>query len=146
LEGDIEVDAPTALIIGGGLVGLETAEFLAAKGTQVTLVEMEADVGKTLDPLPRIMLLKRLGEYQVEIRVSTEVMGLTQAGVQVRKNGEESLVPAEMIVLAVGAQPDRELATGLAGSGLRYFVVGDAVEPRGIGEAIWEAHQAALDV
>jgi 2,4-dienoyl-CoA reductase-like NADH-dependent reductase (Old Yellow Enzyme family)/thioredoxin reductase len=146
LEGGIEVDTPSALIIGGGLVGLETAEFLAAKGKQVTLVEMEAEVGETLDPLPKAMLLKRLGEHQVEIQVGTKVMGLTPAGVQVQKNGEGSLVPAEMIVLAVGAQPDRELANGLAGSSLRYFVVGDAAEPRGIGEAIWEAHQAALDV
>jgi 2,4-dienoyl-CoA reductase-like NADH-dependent reductase (Old Yellow Enzyme family)/thioredoxin reductase len=146
LEGDIEVDAPTALIIGGGLVGLETAEFLAAKGIEVTIVEMEAELGRNLDPLPRAMLLKRLGEHRVEIQASTKVIRLTPAGVQVRKNGEESLLPAEMVVLALGAKSDRELAKGLAASGLRYFVVGDAVEPRGIGEAIWEAHQAALDV
>lgn len=68
------------------------------------------------------------------------------AGVPVRMNGKEPHLPAGMIVLAVGARPDRELAIGLAGRGLRHFVVGDAAEPRGIGEAIWEAHQAALDV
>jgi 2,4-dienoyl-CoA reductase-like NADH-dependent reductase (Old Yellow Enzyme family)/thioredoxin reductase len=143
LEGEIEVDTPTVLVIGGGLVGLETADFLGEKGKTVTLIEMLANVGETLDPLPRAMLLNRLREYEVEIHVHTKVRALTPTGALVQKNGEETLIPLETVVLAVGARPDRELADGLAGSGLDLHIVGDAVEPRGIGEAIWEGYQAA---
>ena len=143
LEGEIEVDTSTVLVIGGGLVGLETADFLGAEGKRVTLVEMLADVGDNLDPLPRAMLLKRLREYQVEIHTNTEVTALTSTGARVRETGNEILLPSEMVVLAVGVRPDRGLASALKGSGLELHIVGDAVEPRGVGEAIWEAYQVA---
>ena len=143
LEGEIEVDTPTVLVIGGGLVGLETADFLGAEGKRVTLVEMLSDVGENLDPLPRTMLLNRLRGYQVDIHTSTEVTSLTPTGARVQEDGKEILLPSEMVVVAVGARPDRELAGTLKESGLEIHVVGDAVEPRGIGEAIWEAYQVA---
>jgi hypothetical protein len=54
------------------------------------------------------------------------------------KNGKEVRLPAETVILAVGVRPDRELAEALAESGLEFYVVGDAAEPRGAGEAIWE--------
>ena len=128
------------------LTDIETADFLGAEGKKVTLVEMRAGVGETLDPLPRTMLLKRLAKHQVELHTDTEVSALTPAGARVQKNGEELLFPLETVVLAVGARPDRELAEALSESGLELHVVGDAVEPRGIGEAIWEAHQVAVSL
>ncbi|MGD2121607.1 MAG: FAD-dependent oxidoreductase, partial [Gemmatimonadota bacterium] len=146
LDGEIHVETPSAFVIGGGLVGLETADFLGALGKRVTLVEMQAGVGETLDPLPRTMLLKRLHGYQVEIHVNCEVLALTAAEARVRANGEETLLPLETVVLAVGAQPDTKLMDELAGSGLDIHLVGDAVEPRGAGEAIWEAFEAATAI
>jgi 2,4-dienoyl-CoA reductase-like NADH-dependent reductase (Old Yellow Enzyme family)/thioredoxin reductase len=146
LEGEVDVETPTVLVLGGGLVGLETAEFLGAGGKKVTLVEMRPGVGETLDPLPRTMLLKRLREYEVEIHVNTKVTTLTPNGARVQKNGEETLIPLETVVLAVGARPERGLADRLAESGLELHVVGDAVEPRGIGEAIWEGFRVAAEL
>ncbi len=72
LEGDLEVETSSVLMVGGGLVGLEAAEFLAARGRKVTLVEMQEEVGAGLDMLPRAMLLKRLQEGQVEIHTTHE--------------------------------------------------------------------------
>jgi 2,4-dienoyl-CoA reductase-like NADH-dependent reductase (Old Yellow Enzyme family)/thioredoxin reductase len=143
LEGTVPVETASALVIGGGLIGLETADFLAAQGKRVTLVEMLPEVGADMDKLARTMLLKRLGGYPVEMHTDTRVTGLTAEAAIAEQDGQEIRFPVETVVLAVGVQPNRELADGLQGSGLDYHVVGDAVEPRRVLEAIWEAFETA---
>jgi 2,4-dienoyl-CoA reductase-like NADH-dependent reductase (Old Yellow Enzyme family)/thioredoxin reductase len=144
LEGRVDVDTPRALLIGGGLVGLEGADFLAARGTKVTLVEMQDDVGGGLDMLPRAMLLKRLAEGQVDIHVRTRVIRLDPDAAVAERDGEEIRISIETIVLAVGVRPNRALLDDLEGSGLDVHVVGDALDPRGAGQAIREGLEVAL--
>lgn len=76
LEGSLLGEGSDTLVIGGGLVGLEEADFLSAKGKKVVLVEIAEEVGARLDPLPRAMLLKGLKEQGVEIHTNTEVTQL----------------------------------------------------------------------
>ncbi|MCG6956578.1 MAG: FAD-dependent oxidoreductase [Gemmatimonadetes bacterium] len=144
LEGRVDVDTPHALLIGGGLVGLEAADFLAARGTKVTLVEMQEEVGTGLDMLPRAMLLKRLTEGLVDIHVRTRVTRLDPDVALAERDGDEIRIPIETVVLAVGVRPNRALLDGLEGSGLEVHVVGDALEPRGAAEAILEGLEVAL--
>ena len=143
LAGEVEVETPGVLLIGGGLVGLETAEFLAARGRKVTLVEMQEEVGAGLDILPRTMLLRRLGEQHVGIHTSTRVTRLTSEVAIAQRRGEEIRFPLETVLLAVGVSPNLELAEGLEGSGLELHLIGDALEPRGAGEAIREGFEVA---
>jgi 2,4-dienoyl-CoA reductase-like NADH-dependent reductase (Old Yellow Enzyme family)/thioredoxin reductase len=143
LEGTVSVETASAFVIGGGLIGLEVADFLAAQGKRVTLVEMLPEVGADMDMLARAMLLKRLGRYPVELHTGTRVTGLTAAAAIAEKDGQELRFPIETVVLAVGVRSNRDLADGLEGSGLEYHVVGDAVEPRRVLEAIWEAFETA---
>jgi 2,4-dienoyl-CoA reductase-like NADH-dependent reductase (Old Yellow Enzyme family)/thioredoxin reductase len=142
LEEEVDVETPSVLVIGGGLVGLETAAFLGAQGRRVRLVERLDQVGGGLDALPRAMLLKRLREDGVEIHTHTEVLSLTSEWAKARKEGKEIQLPFETLVLAVGVRPDRDLAQALEGSGLEAHLIGDAVEPRGVGEAIREGFEA----
>jgi len=144
LDGELELEGSAILVIGGGLVGLETADFLADRGKKVTIAEMLSDVGAELDPLPRTMLLKRLEKNGVEILAETEVEVLGPRSASARKRGEAIEIPFDHVVLAVGGQPNRELAVALAGSNLELHVVGDAAEPQGAGEAIWDAYQVAM--
>jgi len=125
---------------------LETADYLGAKGVKVTLVEMQDHVGEALDPLPRTMLLKRLAGQGAEIHVGTEIEGFAPGEAMARKSGKVLALPAETVVMAVGVRPDRSLAEALADEELDLRIVGDAVSPRGIGDAIWEAHQVAARV
>jgi len=143
LDGEVEVTESTVLLVGGGLVGLEAADFLSARGNKVVLVEMEEEVGTKLDPLPRTMLLKRLKEQGVEIHTNTTVTHFSDGEVIAIKGEEEVSIAAEIAVLAVGFQPNRELAEGLSGTGVEFHVIGDAMEPRGAGEAIWEGFEVA---
>lgn len=138
LDGVAQIKTPSALVIGGGLVGLETADFLAAKGVQVTLVEMLHEVGGDMDPLARAMLSARLREHHVSIHTGTKILRLTKTTALAEKEGQEITFPIETIVIAVGVRSNRTLANALAGSDLEIYVIGDAVEPRKALEAIQE--------
>jgi NADPH-dependent 2,4-dienoyl-CoA reductase/sulfur reductase-like enzyme len=146
LEGDAQIKTETAFIIGGGLVGLETADFLASQGCKVELVEMLADVGGDMDPLAKAVLLKRLKQRGVAIHTSAKVMRLTSSAAIVQSGEQESSFPIETVVIAVGVRPNRELPDALADSDLEVHVIGDAVEPRKLINAIWEGFEAGNTV
>jgi NADPH-dependent 2,4-dienoyl-CoA reductase/sulfur reductase-like enzyme len=141
LDGLVEVATPSVLLVGGGLVGLEAADYLSARGIRVVLVEMLEEVGTDLDPLPRTMLLKRLEKQGVKIHTGTRILRVGPGEAVVEKEGEEARLPCETLILAVGVEPNRQLAEDLADSGMKLHVVGDARDPRGAGEAIWEGFQ-----
>jgi 2,4-dienoyl-CoA reductase-like NADH-dependent reductase (Old Yellow Enzyme family)/thioredoxin reductase len=138
LNGSQDVETPAALVIGGGLVGLETADFLAAQGKQVTLVEMLNEVGVDMDPLARTMILKRLVQRGVVILTGTTVIRLTGTAVIAQQDGQEIGLPFGTVVMAVGMRPDRSLADALADGDWEVHVIGDAAEPRRALQAIRE--------
>jgi 2,4-dienoyl-CoA reductase-like NADH-dependent reductase (Old Yellow Enzyme family)/thioredoxin reductase len=146
LDREVPVKGDTVLVVGGGLVGLEVADFLSGQGKHVVLVEALEAVGEKLDPLPRAMLLKRLQEQGVEIHTHTVITGRSEGEVALSAGGEEIRVAVDLVVLAVGVKPNRELADSLTGSGLEIYTIGDAREPRGAGEAILEGLEVGAKV
>jgi 2,4-dienoyl-CoA reductase-like NADH-dependent reductase (Old Yellow Enzyme family)/thioredoxin reductase len=141
MGGEVEVNTPTALVIGGGLVGLESADFLAAQGVQVTVVEMLDEVGGDMDPLAKAVLTARLRERQVKVQTSTKILRLTKTAAIAQKDEQEISLPLETVVVAVGVQANRTLPNALAKSNLEIHVIGDAVKPRKALEAIWEGFE-----
>lgn len=146
LEGYAQVDTSRVLLVGGGLAGLEAAEFLAGQGRRVTLLEMRDEVGSGLDALPRTMLLKRLEKAGVEIHTRTRLTRLFRDVAVAEEDHREIRLPIQTVVLAVGVRSRRELLDELEGDGVQVHVIGDALEPRGAGEAILEGLEAALAV
>jgi 2,4-dienoyl-CoA reductase-like NADH-dependent reductase (Old Yellow Enzyme family)/thioredoxin reductase len=146
LEGEVQVVTSNILVIGGGLVGLETADFLAAEDRRVTVVEMKPEVGAEMDVLARTMLLNRLRAKRVAIHTDTRVTLLTEGAAIAEQNGHEVRLPFETLVLAVGVRSNRELADALPASGPEFHVVGDARKPRGALEAVWEGFEVAATV
>ena len=141
LEGVAQVETQSAFVIGGGLVGLEVADYLAAQGKRVTLIEMLEEVGSDMDVLAKNMLLKRLKNRDVRIHLNTEVTRLT-AELAITQQGEREIhYPIETVVMAVGVRPNQELQKALQGSDMVIHVIGDAVKPRKALEAIWEGFE-----
>ena len=126
------------------LLAIEVADFLVSRGRQVTVVEMRDGVGTELDVLPRTMLLERLKRGGVKIHTNTTLARLTPHVAVARTAEGEIRLPIETVVLAVGIRPNRELLDDLERRGVEVHVVGDAREPRGIGEAVWEGFETAL--
>jgi 2,4-dienoyl-CoA reductase-like NADH-dependent reductase (Old Yellow Enzyme family)/thioredoxin reductase len=145
-EGVKQVETPTAFVIGGGLVGLESADYLAARGVQVTLVEMLPEVGTDMDALAKAMLLGRLKKQRVAIHTRTKVTRLTKNEALAQQDDNTIRFPIETVIMAVGIRPNRDLAGALEHSGLEIHVVGDAFQPRKALEAIWEGFEVGLKV
>jgi 2,4-dienoyl-CoA reductase-like NADH-dependent reductase (Old Yellow Enzyme family)/thioredoxin reductase len=146
LEGPGQVEASTAFVIGGGLVGLEVADLLASQGKQITVVEMLPEVGADMDSLAKAMLLGRLKNQGVAIHTHTRVTGLTKNEVFAQQDDNVICFPIETVIMAVGVRPNRELAGVLEFSGLEIHLIGDAFQPRKALEAIWEGFEVGLKI
>lgn len=130
------------VIIGGGMLGLETAEYMAAQGNTVTVLKRYKTIGRSIEPLYRDYLLRELGEHGVEIVTGVEVKAIRADGVLVRDEvGGEYVIRADRVVLARGARPSNELAQAI--QNLHPIVIGDASEPRKIIDAIAEGYLTA---
>ncbi len=146
LEGKTEVGMKV-LVVGGGMVGCEMADFLGEHLHKVTLVEMLPEIGQDIPPQVKYFLMRRLKEYDVRIETDTKVIRFLDDGVLAQKNGEElRLEGFDTIVLALGAVSVNTLKDGLNGKVPELYVVGDALAPRQAIEAIEEGARAALKI
>jgi 2,4-dienoyl-CoA reductase-like NADH-dependent reductase (Old Yellow Enzyme family)/thioredoxin reductase len=146
LEGTAQLETPSTLVIGGGLVGLEVADLLASRDKTVTLVEMLPEVGGDMDLLAKSMLLGRLQGQNVVIHTSTKVTRFTRDMAFAQQNDCPIQIPIETVVIAVGVRPNRELVDALEQSELEMYVIGDAVQPRKAIEAIWDGFEIGLKI
>ena len=105
--------ARTAVVIGGGFVGVEVAENLSHLGLRVTLVEAADQVVAPLDPEMATPVHDRIREHGVELRLGAAVTAIGPSDLTLT-SGET--VPADVVVAAVGVRPDTTLAAeaGLA--------------------------------
>jgi len=133
------------VIIGGGLVGLDLAEFLAGPETQVTVMEMMKHVGQELEWNVKKMKLKALKEKGITILTESKVIRIEEGSVLFRDSqGTERSIKADTVVSAVGSNPYNPFEGELRDMGFRVTCVGDCKEPRGIAEAVSDAFEAVL--
>ncbi|MGD8922484.1 MAG: NAD(P)/FAD-dependent oxidoreductase [Candidatus Zixiibacteriota bacterium] len=136
-----------ALIIGGGMVGLETAEFLVRKGHEVTVVELLDEVARDMLPITRKLTLQYLTESGVKILRSTEVTRIDKRRVFGLTDGaEKSLGEFDSVIVAVGTRSVNELEVLIRKHGIDVTVVGDARAPRQIMDAVREGFEAATAI
>lgn len=129
--------AERVVIIGGGLVGCETADFLAqttdnteAAATHVTILEMQDKLALDGISQSRHLLMGRLKEKEVEVMLGAEVMEILDDGVRYMRNGrEETLHGMEYIILAVGAKSVDNLSPAIKDTVSEVYVIGDAKTP-----------------
>jgi 2,4-dienoyl-CoA reductase-like NADH-dependent reductase (Old Yellow Enzyme family)/thioredoxin reductase len=135
------------LIVGGGGLGLETADFLQDKGKEVTVVEVLKRVGKDMGATLRWSLLHRLRERGIRIFTSTKVVEILRQGIVVTKNGtKETLEGFDTIVLATGTKSRNEIVDEIKGKVKEVYVIGDAAEPRRGVDAMREGAEAGRKI
>ncbi len=133
-------------IIGGGGVGLETADYLSEKGKEVTIIEMLGKVGLDMERTIRWTLLKRLKTKNVKILTNTKAIAIEKDGVTVRYGESEKKILAETIVLAVGMVPNGRLYEKLKDKFEDVYAVGDCVKPQRVRQAIATAFKTGIRV
>lgn len=138
---------PRALVIGGGLVGSETAEFLAEKGKAVTVVELRDGIALDMEYKTRQMLLPRLAALGVVCMTETEVLEIVSGGVRVRTPYvEKTLAGFDTVVLALGYRPDTTICAQLAEAGLPFVRIGDCRKVGKIINGMWEGFRTAYQL
>ena len=138
-----------ALVVGGGMIGCEAAEFLGERGHRVAVVEMREDIAADVRPEHRRCLLKNLRESQVLVRTGARVERFYPDGVDyVLADGTEgSLRGYDSVVLAMGTRSREELRERIAAFVPQVLVVGEAASaPGNAVRATGDALDAALSI
>ena len=155
------------VIIGGGAVGVETSLLLAEKGTlsgdavkflllnqaepvqdivemashgtkKITIIEMIDKIGKDIGKSTRWGMLQDIGRRNIDIKVNTRALAIQEKSIRAASGDTEMDIPADTVVLAVGAKPSCPLKDEIASAGISYSIVGDA---SAIGKAFDAVHQ-----
>jgi 2,4-dienoyl-CoA reductase-like NADH-dependent reductase (Old Yellow Enzyme family)/thioredoxin reductase len=137
LKGEVKIEGEKVVILGGGLIGLETALFLASLGNDVTVPKRYETISENIDPIYAQHLLSRLQELGVKIVSKVTIMGIEQNHVLIKNhNNEPNKIYFDKIVLARELVPSNKLAKEIGAS--EVYIIGDALKPRRIFNAISE--------
>lgn len=133
------------VVLGGGLVGCETALFLERQGKEVTIVEqMEALLMTVKHATNNDLAIKKLlQDSQIQQLTKAKVTSVDTASVTVNKEGQEMTVPCDTLVIAIGYQSDHSLEAALKGKIPKVFTIGDNVVPAKVIDAVAEGYHTA---
>ncbi|MCR6030627.1 FAD-dependent oxidoreductase [Nocardioides sp. zg-579] len=134
------------VVIGGSLVGLELAEFLAERGRRVTLLHEQQQLGLPLAMPRRWTAVRHATEHGVQIHRNVSITRITETGVEWTEGDQTHSAPADMVVYADGTTSAAPLADELRAAGFSVDVVGDAGEVNYIHGAIHSSWKAATTV
>jgi 2,4-dienoyl-CoA reductase (NADPH2) len=164
------------VVVGGGSVGLETAVYLASIGTispeqlyfltlhsaespetlkllitkgtkEVTVLEMASRFGQDVGPSTRWVLMKDLKERGVKLIGGATMKEIGHDHVvYTDANGNDVEIPADTVVLAMGARPEKALAESLKETGAEVALIGDCAKVGRIGDAVEEGFKLAQQI
>ena len=168
---DAVVTGRRVVVIGGGAVGVETALYLAEKGTlsgealkfllvnraedpadlyrmavrgtkQIVVVEMVEKLGRDIGKTSKWGILQEMSRRGINTRTTTKAVEITPGGVRVEKDGRTEEIPADTVVLAMGAASFNPLQEVLEKRGIPFETVGDAGQVGMAFDAVHQGHRA----
>jgi NADPH-dependent 2,4-dienoyl-CoA reductase/sulfur reductase-like enzyme len=127
------------VVIGGRILGMEVAHSLARRGKKVSLVTRHRVGGERKKDFNIYRtLIHRLIDNGVFLYPDSPVVEIRENGVFINYNQQLVFLKADVVVMAVGARPENELAAELERSVREFYMIGDCVEPRNAMDAIRE--------
>lgn len=141
LNGDAKVGS-TVAIIGGGLVGTETAKYLATQGIKVHIIEMMDAIAKDIGATFVGHLFEVLNKNGVEQHINAKVKEITESGV-ILEDGE---IKADNVIIAAGYKPNDEIAEDIKNNFKEVYTIGDAKKARRIMDAVEEGFTVACEI
>jgi 2-enoate reductase len=133
------------VVAGGGLVGCETAVYLAQKGKRVTIVEALEEIISDVFEANKQYLFKMLAENGVSVLTNTNLVRISEHGAVVENKYHrfEAELEADTIILALGLKPETDLLKALRGKVKELYSIGDCEGPGKIIDAVWRAFDIA---
>lgn len=143
LSNKVTVEGDSVVIIGGGLVGFETAEYLAAQGKTITVLEMQEKALQDLGSLRQITAQFALAKLPIKIITSAKVEKIEDQ-VIATVNGETKEYPYDSVIMAVGSKSNDTSAYN--NLDIPTYIVGDAKKAGVALDAFRDAYHAVLDI
>ena len=134
------------VVLGGTLVGLELAEFLADRGRQVTVIEEGPHMGLPMAMPRRWTAVRKATQHGVTLVRNATPVSISDTSVRYRVGEDEIEVPADQVIVASYVEPDQSLADHLRSNGFEVRVAGDAVDVGYIEGAMHSAHAVAREL
>jgi 2,4-dienoyl-CoA reductase (NADPH2) len=144
------------VVVGGGMVGLETAEFLAEAEKKVAIVEMLSKIALDVGLTPRLAHWRKIPDLGIQIYTEAKLWEVHENGINVimkleqehpeRKGDEVFFLRADTVVLAVGMRPVRSQLEEWKSKAAQVFEVGDCVEPLEIVDAVHNGARLGLEI
>jgi NADPH-dependent 2,4-dienoyl-CoA reductase/sulfur reductase-like enzyme len=134
------------IVLGGGLVGVELALFLADKGRDVTIVEMLPELNHGGNFLHQFALDVELKKKRVKLALSTAAVKITEEGI-IGENAEGQIFfPADTVIFAIGQSPLRDEVDALRFCAPEFYAIGDCVIAKNILQATSMADAVARNI
>jgi 2,4-dienoyl-CoA reductase-like NADH-dependent reductase (Old Yellow Enzyme family)/thioredoxin reductase len=135
------------VIVGGGQVGLETADFLLPQGKEIIILELLKRPGQDMSPRARKMVLERLIQHGVDILTEAKVLAVLEDGVVFDRAGVVDQVRGrDSVIVAVGTAPQEVGIRGLEEMGFPIRRIGDCALPRKAFDAIHEGFAVGMEI
>ncbi len=127
------------VVVGGGPTGCEIALHLSETGYQVTIVEILPKLGTQLESMTKKILLGKLKGNNVIFKTHCRLIRVLKNGVVIsEKDDQQTTLPADHVVFAIGNKPERNLFDDIKAMGYKVHRIGDCLEPRSAKAAIYE--------
>jgi 2,4-dienoyl-CoA reductase-like NADH-dependent reductase (Old Yellow Enzyme family)/thioredoxin reductase len=135
------------LVVGGGGVGAEVADFLSEKGKKVTLVEMREAIALDLVGHLQHYLNLRLKDKEVQVLTSIKALRFEEDGLWVEDpQGTRKLSGFDSVVISMGSVSNVDLGERMRERVSQVLIIGDAAKPREVMEALLEAEEAVIRI
>jgi 2,4-dienoyl-CoA reductase-like NADH-dependent reductase (Old Yellow Enzyme family)/thioredoxin reductase len=135
-----------AVIVGGGVTGCETAEFLLSRGKDVTVVEMLPLLATRMLFGNRCVLMAYLDGYGLKKEMESVVTEIKDTSVVVKSAAGIKEIPCDSVIISVGDRPNRRLYEELNGRVSQLFCIGDSNVPDSFAESVAAGHYTAAEL
>lgn len=143
------INGTNIAVIGGGLVGCETAEYLSDQGKGVTIIEMKPDVASDMGLLNRMSMVEHyFGRENFNIITDSILKSIQKSSITVETKSENrDIENIDAVVIAVGSKSDNTLTKALDQAGIKYHAIGECAKAPGqILIAVREAYDIACNL
>lgn len=142
-----KVPGEKIVIMGGGVIGCETAELLLEQGKDVTVVEMVDTLAARMLFGNRCVLMAHLEGYGLKKEMESMVTEITDTGVKIRgKDGAVKEITCDTVIVSIGDRPNNTLAKELEGKVDKLFCIGDSYRPDTFSESVAAGHAVAAEM
>lgn len=131
----------SAIILGGGLVGIELGIYLAEMGKKITVIEMLSQLNNGGNHLHAKALANEIRDNQIDVNLSTRALEINDKGVLAENADGKRQFEADTVIYAVGQRPLQAEAAALHDAAPEYYTLGDCIVPKNITNATSAAYE-----